>query len=227
MGREALLAEVIRSCEPDVVILEEASRPDVVKRLAEDCGMPHWGSRFGESVAWMSHEQPSAATWHKPWVLKRAWLNLDLSSLRIIGVHLAAIHSNVTERRRVWEARTILSSLQRDRFHLLTGDFNSIAPGEHLDLRRLPARLRTIAWATGGPIRWRTIALLLAAGYVDAQRMLHPEPAHSFPTWDPQMRLDYCFVPAEQQTRVVSCDVVLPSAAREASDHFPLLTVID
>lgn len=227
VGREAPLAQVIRSCEPDVVILEEASRPDVVKALSKDCGMAHCDSRFGESVAWMSREQPSAVAWHKPWVVKRAWLTLQLAGVRITGVHLAAIHSNITERRRVWEARTILSSLQRDGFHLLTGDFNSIAPGERLDLRRLPARLRTIAWATGGPIRWRTIALLLSAGYVDAQRMLHPEPAHSFPTWDPQMRLDYCFVPAQDQKRVISCDVMTPAGAREASDHFPLLTVIE
>ena len=38
-GREAALAKVIQSCEPDVVMLQEAMVPAVVERLARDCGM--------------------------------------------------------------------------------------------------------------------------------------------------------------------------------------------
>ena len=60
-------------------------------------------------------------------------------------------------------------------FHVLTGDFNTLAPGELLDFRKLPHRLRALVWLSGGRIRWRTIQLILDAGYVDAYRMLHAD----------------------------------------------------
>ena len=34
---------------------------------------------------------------------------------------------------------------------MLAGDFNTLAPGEVLDLARLPARLRAVTWLTGQP----------------------------------------------------------------------------
>jgi len=40
---------------------------------------------------------------------------------------------------------------------VLAGDFNTLAPGEDLDLKRLPPRLRPFVWLSGGRIRWRTI----------------------------------------------------------------------
>ena len=226
VGRENQIAAVIRACTPDVVILEEASRPDAVKRIAGGCGMPYHGSHPGESLGWMSRTRPRGASWHKPWVAKRAWLTLEMPSLEIIGVHLSAIHSNLTEERRVWEMRAILGTVRRDRSPVLTGDFNSIAPGERFEPRRLPPRLRAFAWATGGRIRWRTIGVVLGAGYSDAHLLAHPTPVPTFPTWDPGIRLDYCFVPASEGSRVLSCDVITQEPAREASDHFPLMTVL-
>ena len=38
VGREVALASVIRAVHPDIVVLEEATRPDVVERLALDTG---------------------------------------------------------------------------------------------------------------------------------------------------------------------------------------------
>ena len=41
--REKQLTRVINACEPDLVILQEAVRPDVVERLSSACGMTKWG----------------------------------------------------------------------------------------------------------------------------------------------------------------------------------------
>jgi endonuclease/exonuclease/phosphatase family metal-dependent hydrolase len=234
VGRERLLAAVINACEPDLVVLEEATHPGVVKRLAQDCGMRQHGSRLGYSLAWMSRVDNVAGVWHKPWLARRSYLELDAGGLRIYGVHLAAIHSNLMEQRRVWELRRILANMPAGP-HVLTGDFNSLAPGEVLDLARLPNRLRAIAWATGGRVRWRTIQLMLKAGYLDSYRALHPadelhrsDPGYTFPAWDPHLRLDYCFA----RELPASCDVMSEIAGaidyptREASDHLPLLTVL-
>jgi exodeoxyribonuclease-3 len=107
---------------------------------------------------------------------------------------------------------------------VIAGDFNTLAPGEFLDLRRLPIRLRPFVWLSGGRIKWRTIKTVLDAGYVDAFRLKHPgDPGLTMPVWDPHVRLDYAFVPQAFADRVIACDVVRHDDATTASDHFPVV----
>ena len=95
-------------------------------------------------------------------------------------------------------------------------------------MRRLPPHIRAFAWITGKTIRWVTIRLMLEAGYADGFRTVHPSgDGNTFPTWDPQVRLDYAFVPDAFKQQVKRCDVVRDAAARDASDHFPLLSEIN
>jgi endonuclease/exonuclease/phosphatase family metal-dependent hydrolase len=70
---------------------------------------------------------------------------------------------------------------------------------------------------------------MVEAGYVDGFRHLHPTDVGStFPTWDPQVRLDYAFLPLTEAPRLKACAVVTtPDEAMKASDHFPLLVEID
>ena len=127
------------------------------------------------------------------------------------------------------ELGSLLSTIKmHDRgFHLLAGDFNTLAPGDILDFRKLPTRLRALVWLSGGRIRWRTIQNVLNAGYVDAFRKLHPEDSGlTFPVWDPHVRLDYVFASAGHGDRLLACEVRRHAPAEEASDHFPLLAVI-
>jgi endonuclease/exonuclease/phosphatase family metal-dependent hydrolase len=231
-GREQSLAGVIRACEPDVVVLEEAYVPAVVERLARDCGMQWHGSRAGQSVAFLSRLQPANFTWHEVWFARRSYMELVLakSKTRIYGVHLSAIHSNLTERRRTRELQFMLENIKAhtNTFHVLTGDFNTLAPGEQLDLSKLPMRLRLVTWLTGGSVRWSTIQILFNKGYSDAYRLFHKDHGYTFPTWDPHVRLDYLFVPSNFAKRVTECSVVREvPGVRDASDHMPLLSVID
>jgi hypothetical protein len=65
----------------------------------------------------------------------------------------------------------------------------------------LPHRLKALVWLSGGRIRLRTIQTVLDAGYADGFRLRHPESGgHTFPTWDPHVRLDYAFVPPRRRT---------------------------
>ena len=229
-GREDAIAEVIASKAPDIAILEEAERPDIVRRLASATGMTICGARSGTSLAFLSRVPIARHAWHRPRLVKRAFLEIipDGIPVRVYGVHLSAIHSNVTEWRRAYELRALLKSIGRQEraFHVVVGDFNTLAPNEQLDVRRLPTRLRAIVWATGRAIRWMTIQMMLEAGYVDVYRLRHPaDNGFTFPTWDPHVRLDYAFVPAACADQAIECEVVHDArAAREASDHFPLLT---
>lgn len=230
-GREDQLLAVIRACDPDIVILQEATKPAVVERLCAGAGMRACGSRPRESLGFMSRVPIVHHEWHQPRRSRHAFLEVvpEGNRLRIFGVHLSAVHAAWTERRRVVELRALLKGIERHQagFHVLAGDFNTLAPGELLDIRKLPHRLRALVWMSGGRIRWRTIQIVLDGGYIDVFRALHPaEAGLTFPTWNPHVRLDFIFVPAGTVDRVTSCRVVDHPQARTASDHLPLLAEI-
>ena len=222
----------MRACAPDIVVLQEATRPDVVARLAADCGMTAWASEPGHSVGFMSRIPIDHHEWHRPGASRRSFIEIVLrgSEVRIFGLHLSAVHSNWTERKRVRELRAVLASIEKHQhgFHVLAGDFNTLAPGEMLDMAKLPLRLKTFVYLTGREIRWETIQIMLDASYADGYRMLHPDhPGYTFPTWDPHLRLDFVFVPQPSLSRLKSCEVVTGPSIAAASDHLPLLAELD
>ncbi len=233
-GRERELSEVVRACDADLVVLQEATRPEVVESVAGLAGFKVWGARRGHSLAFMGRADVTRHDWHWPRGAKRSFLEIYVGgALRVYGLHLSAVHSYWTERRRVREMRALLNYVaQHDHaggFHVLLGDFNTLAPGEPLETRRLPPRLRPLIWLSAGRIRWEVIQITLDAGYADAYRRLHPsDKGHTFPTWDPHVRLDYFFLPEPFAGKVKDCRIVKEhDAAKEASDHFPLLAHID
>ena len=233
VGREEHLATVITHQSPDVVVFQEATRPEVVERLAQRTGMTVWGATRGRSLGFMSRLAMAEQRWLRPRWSQHAFLELvpEGLDLRIFGVHLSAVHAAWTEARRVRELRALLTAIKsHDKsHHVLVGDFNTLAPGERLQVNKLPYRLRALVWLSGGRIRWQTIAIMLGAGYVDAYRAKHDgEHGLTFPTWDPHSRLDYVFVPKPFAERVTACDVVTDSPAlRLASDHFPVRAAIE
>lgn len=231
-GREGALAETIARCAPDVVVFQEATDPRVVERIADATGMRTWASRPGHSTGFMSRIAIDHYEWHLPRGGRHAFLEIVPAGteFRVFGLHLSAVHSNWTERRRVRELRAMLNAIAHHQkgFHALVGDFNTLAPGELLDIGRLPLRLRPLVWLSGGKIRWETIQIMFDGGYVDGFRHLHPDDAGlTFPTWDPHIRLDYVFVPMLFAERLVDCRVVAEDGVARASDHFPLLTQLD
>jgi exodeoxyribonuclease-3 len=229
-GREAALAAAVNSAEPDLVVLQEATRPRVVERLSEATGLKTWAARPGHSLAYLSRLPVARHEWHRPRGSKRHFVEIELegAGLRVYGVHLSAVHSFFTERRRMRELRSMLAWVEtRDRegFHVMAGDFNTLAPGETLEARRLPPRLRPLVWLSGGSVRYQTIQIMLAAGYSDGYRMLHPpeERGYTFPTWDPHVRLDFVFLSRGYESRLKDCRVLADApAVKDASDHFPL-----
>lgn len=229
IGREHLIAEVIKDIGPDVVVLQEATHPRSVEKMAAESGMEFWGAKNEHSLGFLSRTAVDHHEWHELPEMRRPFLELRLGGLTVFGVHLSAIHGNWTERRRARELRAVLRSIEphRNSFHLLTGDFNTLAPGELLDTRRLPRKLRILAWALGGRLRFQTIQIMLDAGYRDGYRSLHTDEGLTFPVWEPHVRLDYIFLPADHIRALTACLVVTDHPkVRTASDHFPLLSEI-
>jgi exodeoxyribonuclease-3 len=233
VGRERHLAAVINAHAPDVVVLQEATRPGVVERLAGLTSMITCGAMRGRSLAFMSRVPIAEHRWVRPRWAQHAFLEIVPagSDVRIFGVHLSAVHAAWTEARRVRELRGLLEAITRHggTHHVLVGDFNTLAPDERLNVAKLPLRLRVLVWLSGGRIRWQTIAIMLGADYVDGFRHLHPTDAGlTFPAWDPYVRLDYVFLPRSFADSLRECEVAAASdAVRAASDHLPVLATLD
>lgn len=228
-GRESQLAGVIREVAPDIVVFQEATDPAVIKQLAETTGMMHWAARRAHSIGYISRVEVAHHEWHYPADARHSFLEIVLADgeSRIFGLHLSARFSKWSERRRGREIRALLKGIERHQegFHALVGDFNTLAPGELLDVRRMPAWIRALVWLSGRDIQRETIQFMLDARYADGYRFLHSgDKGYTFPTWDAHLRLDYIFLPIRFADRLTHCRVIDHPAAGSASDHFPLLS---
>jgi endonuclease/exonuclease/phosphatase family metal-dependent hydrolase len=227
-GRERELAQVIRSVAPDLVIFQEAIDTRVISRLASETNLPFWSARPEHSIGYIIRLEITHHEWHYPAGAKHSFLEIVLhgSQARIFGLHLSSTFSKWSERRRVREITALLRSIERHQegFHILVGDFNTLAPGEILDVRRMPAWIRGLVWLSGRDIQRATIQLMRDSGYVDGYRTLHAdEKGYTFPVWDPHLRLDYVFVPQQFAGQLIHCEVITEAAKTKASDHLPLL----
>jgi exodeoxyribonuclease III len=230
VGREQALAETINAIDPDLVVFQEAIYPDVIERIATETGFPFWASRRHHSIGYISKQKVAYHEWHYPAGARHSFLEIvpDRSDTRVFGLHLSARFSKWDERRRAREIRALLEGIKRHQngFHVLVGDFNTLAPGEVLEIDRMPAWIKALIWISGRKLQRESIQLMLDAGYADGYRMLHPDDkGYTFPTWDPHVRLDYVFLPKSFADRLVSCAVTTEprDLIKAASDHCPLL----
>ena len=122
-GREEALAAVIRAARSDVVVLQEATKPDVIAQLARDTGFEHWGARRGESLGFLSRQPLEHVEWRKPRVSRHAFIEIVPAGLpwTIVGVHLSAVHAAWTEQRRRYELRALLLAIQQHQPPLVRG----------------------------------------------------------------------------------------------------------
>jgi exodeoxyribonuclease-3 len=231
-GRERQLASVISSVDPDIVVFQEATDPALIKRLAESTDMSQWSARAEHSIGYISRLRVSHHEWHYPARAKHSFLEIVLEGTEapIFGLHLSSMFSKWGEERRTLEIQALLKGIERyqEGFHVLVGDFNTLAPGEVLETQRLPAWIRAMVWLSGRDIQRKTISVMREANYIDGYRFLHPdEKGYTFPVWDPHLRLDYIFVPARHSGRLNRCEVITRGNVTDASDHLPLLAEIE
>jgi endonuclease/exonuclease/phosphatase family metal-dependent hydrolase len=241
VGRVTEIATVIRAADPDVVALQEARYPNVVEEIAHLAGYEYWGSRQAHSTGFLSRIPVLEFAWRHPPRTRHALLEVRLPDgyPRLFVLHLRAWFSRWTESARARELRGLLDGINEQlarenrafAFHVLAGDFNALGPGEAFDPSPMPRWIRGMLWLSGRTLARSTIEMMLAEGYVDAWRVLHSdlekETGHTFPVWNPHVRLDYVFTPKEFASRFASCEVQkTPREITTASDHLPLLVDI-
>ena len=223
------IAEVINFVAPDIVVFQEAYTPGVIEQIAADCGMKTLGARQAHSIAFVAKIEVADFKWHRPAGSTHSFLEIVLSDdqTRIFGLHLKPRFSKWSERKRALEIRALLDGIKEHQagFHILVGDFNTLAPGERFNLRKMPLWIRALIWASGRDIKRETVQTLLDAGYVDGFRRLFPKDiGHTFPVYNPHVRLDYVFLPNRDADRLKSIEIIKqPPVVQTASDHYPLL----
>jgi exodeoxyribonuclease-3 len=229
--RIAFLGAVLAHLEPDVVLLQEATDPVAVDRIAHAGGLPHVYRRPGWTVAAASREPLLGHEWHRPGRSRGFVEVIPAGSprIRLVGLHLPAGLSARGERARLRSVDTLLewAGGGADDNTILMGDLNSVARGDAPSIRAMPLWLRLLLRFDGG-IRTDVQDRLAAAGWIDAFRHLHPgEPGFTLPAIAPQVRLDYALVPAGLVAAVRACTPAIdaPMVSR-ASDHLPLVTDI-
>ena len=217
------IAEVIASCEPDIVALQEVrvgrTKPGVVDQaavVAHALGMDlhfqptirMFGEQFGIAVLTrhpsrlvQSGRLPTFAT--GPTLEKRCalWAEVTVGgrNLQIVNAHLS-----LRSRERFLQAQALLGEdwLGHPRCAdpaILLGDFN--APPHSRSYRLFASRMRDAQLSNPGG-----------------------EPQPTFHTRAPILRLDHIF--ASPSVEVVAAAPVRTPLARVASDHFPLLAEV-
>src|SRR5215831_12812975 len=141
------LTKIISSIQPDIVGLVEAYNPYIVEEIAQRLGMQY---RMSESYT-QTYEWQTAILSRQPILETHSHNHSDLltkpifevcieeedgSKLTVFVAHLSAAfnQSRGGEGQRYHEIQEILRIMasKRETPHLLMGDFNTIAPGDHL-----------------------------------------------------------------------------------------------
>lgn len=222
-GRLDLIAEVIRTQDPDAVAVLEATQP-AVQRLARSLGMT---VTFGEAradplhVAWLTRIPVRRALNHARPTLAKTLLEIELADTYLFATHLASRHEG-GDSRRIGEMRTVRDVLRRvrDSPHLLVGDLNALRPDDPVG--EPPRGVEPLGEAVPGSSRGILEPLVLD-GCEDCYRALHrDEPGYTYTAASPWLRLDYAFASPGLRPRLRACDVVVTDVATRASDHLPL-----
>ncbi len=227
--RLPLILDVIRALAPDVVAVQEASNHGNIQTLSGELGMEfvYAEANTTYSVAWLSRLPIRRAENLRRPALRKSLLEIEVdwdgAPLRLFAAHLRPRISG--EELRVQEVDAIVEALSAasGHPHLLVGDLNTISPDDIFtpsasQPQEIVERIRR---AYDAPRL--AISRLLAAGYVDCYRALHPDqPGYTFATRLPMARIDYIFAPMRMIERLRAVDVGHSAAALRASDHFPI-----
>lgn len=150
----------------------------------------------------------------------------DGRTLTVYSIHL----DHTDEEARSIQLRVARTWLVRDRNrpHLVMGDFNAITPwdftGREADWATLAAHPKgcNLVNAPKGPV---VVSQMEKAGYTDLYRTFNPPGERSYTAAQTAIRIDYCFASAALAPAVTGCRIV--TDADGVSDHRPVVVDLE
>ncbi len=234
-GREEYLLEVLQAVRPDVAVLQEVFHESFVQNLASALGMNSFfvdGNRKRHVALLSRLPVISCQSYCRFPPIWRNVVEAEIEyesnkRLRLFGVHPMANLSVLCELWRWWEARQIIGRVKPHMTEpcLVAGDFNAIAPNDHVGINRMPWWLKLTILTQGNRVYHYSVRKYLSAGLTDCFRAMHPnDDGFTLPPPQPNVRLDYILVSDALKSHLVNCWVVRePSAVLKASDHYPVV----
>ncbi len=238
-GREALLFEIIAAQKADVILLQEVIEAQFVVNVAAQLQTEYYiaESNSPRHLAVLTRVPLHGTSSFHPRALRHGFLEATLEYapgeiLTLFGVHLSApAYTLLVELYRLRELKLILNYIEARKAErcILAGDFNSIAPGDKVDLRGVPWSVKASVILQGGLLARQVIGRLRAKGFLDCFRTVHEtEPGFTLPTAPPRVRLDYFFVSRALRPNLRACEVIANSVSvKAASDHLPVMMELE
>jgi len=233
-GHEEQILEVIRSAQPDAVLLQEVTDSAIVRDFAAVLKMQCFiAEGNGFHIALLSRWSIVESVSVHPFPPIRDTIldaGIEYQAGRrfyVIGVHPVAFPGTFFEYWRIWELSIGLkrAAAHRDHACIIAGDLNAIAPGDRVLTDSAPREMSFLYAVQLGRIYRQAIRRVLALGFIDCYRHLHPgEDGFTIPTPRAKVRLDYIFANPQASRSLKTCDVVVqPEAVHTASDHYPVM----
>lgn len=179
-------------------------------------------------VASASHLLTPVPDKHQRGLLEGRILLPDERALTVYVTHL----DHTDEEARLVQLRALRTWTVRDRNrpHVVMGDFNAISPWDAEERPDIVATLRAhpkgrnLVPEEGGP---RVIAQMEKAGYVDTYRLFGQPGARSLIPPETPIRIDYVFVSRPLADGVRGCVIWEEPPGEEASDHLPVVAEVE
>ncbi len=227
--RMPYIRDVIRGQSPDAVAIQEANDRDLIESLARELEMRlvYGEANSPYSVAWLTSLPIHRSANHRLPELRKTLLEVEVEwegqPLRLYNLHLRA--NPESEGQRLEEIQAVLRVIgpAGAEPRLIMGDFNSVGPNDQF-ISDVQFPDEDIAFAERAyPLPRMVIPAMLAAGFVDVYRALHPDTGgYTTRTPTPVVRIDYVFASPALAARAVSCDRIEGSLPVYASDHLPV-----
>ena len=235
--------EVISSCSPDILVLNECMFFDIngfrlLYLFERELGMrgilAH--AKTGQHVALfikptctILEARMDADPFFHATIYAKLLTGKDFN-LTIIGTHLNPFGGE----NRIREVQYLTDYAHANEIVFLLGDLNSLNPHEDhsANISALPPNFRGRHLMPGDThtVDTRVIATLEAAQFIDLYRLKNPD-SHDYTaptklvnyTEFARMRVDYIFGTAKAEELTTSCKIIKTDAANLASDHFPVI----
>jgi endonuclease/exonuclease/phosphatase family metal-dependent hydrolase len=153
----------------------------------------------------------------------------DERTLTVYVTHLD--HTNEDARLTQLRAARTWTMRDRNRPHLMMGDFNAVSRWDYEGREEAWQQLANHAYAAhmaNGDTGPSVVTYMEKAGYGDAQRLAGSAGEQSFiPSTEPSFRIDYIFLSRSLTPYVRSARIWHEPIGSEASDHRPVLAEID
>jgi exodeoxyribonuclease-3 len=229
----------LKARQPDVLLLQELKGTEFPAAVFEDLGYQSVAvtQKTYNGVAILSRHpiQTINTTLAGDQADSHArYLETTIQGIRVVNIYLPngnpigtdkfayklAWMDRLTQQMTAWQTQNVPA--------LVGGDFNVIP--EDIDCHKPSAWIRDALFQPESRERYRA---LLALGYTDAFRSLHPDATGQFTFWDffrqsfehnRGIRIDHFLLSTKLADRLVSCEIDTgPRAQPKPSDHTPIL----